>query len=230
MKYPLYIACALSLSMAGHAADTPAPAAAASPPAAAAVAPSAHAPSKESIEKLLTAMNVESLVSNMQIQLDAAMKAGLDRSLKSQVLTPDERAITDNLKKKITADLSGELSWDKMKTLYTQVYSETFTQEEIDGLTKFYESAAGKAFVSKVPQVMKKTMVLMQARMGPVIQNLEKSIQDAGKEIEAQKRKDAAAARSSASAATPAGIPSISIAPAPTPTPTAATANPAGKN
>jgi hypothetical protein len=149
--------------------------------------PTTPAPTKESIEKLLVAMNVESMVANIQARANAAVKNGMQNALRGQVTTPEQQKIMDDLAKKISTDVGGELSWANMKPLYTQVYSETFTQEEIDGLTQFYESPTGKVFVAKVPQVMDKTMVLMQARIGPLMRNLQKSIMDSAKEIRALK-------------------------------------------
>jgi uncharacterized protein len=193
MRTPLVFAAALVLCSAVSAVDTPAPAPAPAglpAPVVAATPP----PSKESIDKLLVAMNVEKMIANMQAQVESAMKAGVDQSLRGQALSADQQKIVDALRVKISSELTSQLNWENMRPLYTQVYSETFTQEEINGLTAFYESPAGRAFVSKVPQVMKKTMTLMQARMGPVIRDLQQSIRESAQQVSDLKAKSAAAA------------------------------------
>ena len=38
-----------------------------------------------------------------------------------------------------------ELSYPKVKEIYIQAYKDTFTQEEVDAITVFYKSPAGKA-------------------------------------------------------------------------------------
>lgn len=91
---------------------------------------------------------------------------------------------------KLMANMKAELSWDKMKDLYIQVYSETFTQEDINGLLEFYGSPAGKAFVAKMPMVMQRTMTLMQEKMGPMMRNMEQSLREAVREVEALRKKD----------------------------------------
>jgi uncharacterized protein len=62
------------------------------------------------------------------------------------------------------AMLREEMTWDKLRPVYVQIYQESFTQEEIDGLIAFYESPAGFAFVEKMPFVMQKSMSIMQSR------------------------------------------------------------------
>jgi hypothetical protein len=86
-------------------------------------------------------------------------------------------------------EVKSELSWEKMRDLYQQVYAETFTQEEVDGLIAFYESPAGKAFVAKMPTVMQKSMVLMQQRMAPMVQRLQQSLQETVLEVQKQNAK-----------------------------------------
>jgi hypothetical protein len=154
----------------------------------------AAAPSQESVEKLLADAGVEKILSTMQQQIDGMMKAGMDQAFKGQNLPPEARQMVDNLRHKMVADVQEELSWARMKDVYIRVYSETFTQEEIDGLTTFYESVAGKAFVAKMPLVMQKTTVLMQQRLGPMIQRMQQSIHEAIAEAEAQAQIEAAKA------------------------------------
>jgi hypothetical protein len=147
----------------------------------------AAAPTSESIEKLLVVTNSEKMVGAIQGQVEQAMKAGMAQAFRNQKMDADAQQLADALGKRMTAELQDELSWDKLKPIYVQVYSETFTQEEIDGLIAFYESAAGKAFVAKMPIVMQKTMGLMQQRMGPMMQKMQKAIQDTVQEVQAAK-------------------------------------------
>ena len=182
MKYLTSLVCAFALCTAVHAAP----------------------PSPESVERLLAASGAEKLVNSMQQQLDGMMKAGMDQALKGQDVPPEARQLADNMRQKMVADMKDELSWASMKDLYIQVYSESFTQEDIDGLTAFYESPAGKSFVSKMPTVMQKTIALMQQRMGPIMQKMQKSMHEAVTEAQAQAKAAKAANAAPAPAVTPA--------------------------
>src|SRR4051812_1376719 len=99
----------------------------------------AAAPSKESVEKLLAAAESEKLVTSMQQQIENMMKASVDRAFKGQALSAEAQQFVDNYRKKMIGDFKAEMSWEKLKDLYVQIYSESFTQEEIDGLIAFYD-------------------------------------------------------------------------------------------
>ena len=72
-----------------------------------------------------------------------------------------------------------EMTWDKLRRLYVQIYQQSFIQEEIDGLIAFYESPAGVAFVEKMPFVMQKSMSIMQSRMAPMIEKMKAAMKEA---------------------------------------------------
>ncbi len=67
--------------------------------------------------------------------------------------------------------------------MFTEIYQESFSQEEIDGLIAFYASPAGRAYIDKMPLVMQKTMTVMQSRMPAMIERMraarEKALADA---------------------------------------------------
>lgn len=160
----------------------------------------AAAPTPESIDKLLEVTATEKLVANVHNQVEQAMKSSMAQTFKAQKLDASAQKLAEDLAKRISDDLQEELSWEKLKPIYVQVYTETFTQEEIDGLIAFYQSPAGKAFVAKMPVVMQKSMVLMQQRMGPVIQKMQKTIHDTVEQAKAEQQKAEAAAPAPAKA------------------------------
>ena len=48
------------------------------------------------------------------------------------------------------------MSWEKLRPAYVKAYSETFSEEEIDGILAFYESLAGRAMQAKMPVFIQK--------------------------------------------------------------------------
>lgn len=143
-------------------------------------------PTKESVERLLNDANVQRNLQLLLHQMDTVSRSAMSRALRGQKLTPDARQLAEKLEAKTMADMKDALSWSKMKGLYIQAYSETFTQKEIDGLIDFYESPAGKAFVAKMPEVMNKTSALMQERIGPMLKRLQNDIRESILEIKAK--------------------------------------------
>lgn len=58
------------------------------------------------------------------------------------------------------------MNWDNVKQDYISVYVDTFTEQELKGIIGFYKSPAGKAFVKKSPEMMKRSMDISQKRNG----------------------------------------------------------------
>ena len=76
-----------------------------------------------------------------------------------------------------------EMSWDKIKEDYINVYSETFTEEELAGIVEFYKSPAGQSFIKKQPELMRRSMEISQKQMMelmPKIQELNRKAGGAG--------------------------------------------------
>ena len=78
-----------------------------------------------------------------------------------------------------------EVSFAAMHQTYVAIYREAFPQQEIDGILAFYGTPAGRALIDKTPFVMQRTMELMQARIGPIVQKFQESVRKASAEFKA---------------------------------------------
>ncbi len=135
-------------------------------------------PSLESIERLFQLAEIDRMMDMMAAQSDQMMRAGMDEALRRNDATPEMRQKAEATRARMSAVMREELSMAKLKPLIVQVYVETFTQEEVDGLIAFYESPAGRAMISKMPIVMNRTMGLLQQRMGPLMERMQRSMQE----------------------------------------------------
>jgi len=138
---------------------------------AAAVAQAAP-PSDESILKMMDALQLQTTLDQMVAQMDSGMKAALKESMKGKELNPLQTAELGQLQLKMSAAIKEDLSFAKVKDVYLQVYRETFTQDEVNGINAFLTSAAGKAMLTKTDAATKKASSLLQQRMGPTLQRI----------------------------------------------------------
>ncbi len=139
----------------------------------------AAAPTPESIEKLLlvtkTDKMIDSMLQGMESMITNMAEKARPAGAGTEETTEAKAARTASLKKLLPI-MKDELSFEKLKSMYVQIYSESFNQEEIDGLVAFYNSPAGIAYVNKMPMVMQKSMTLTQERMGPMMQKIEQAM------------------------------------------------------
>ena len=94
---------------------------------------------------------MEPMMKSMMAQADKDMPA-------------EQRAKVGEMQEKIMALIVASLN--KAKPALAKVYTDTYTEEEIDGILAFYKSPAGKAFIQKMPEVMQRSMPVMMQMMG----------------------------------------------------------------
>ena len=121
---------------------------------------SAQELSKEAkIERLLELTNGQATMNQVFEQMKAAMAPAIPASA-----TPEQRAKAQELQSKILDLMKSRMSWENVRPVYVKAYSETFSEEEINGILAFYESPAGRAMQAKMPMFTSKVMALAQTQ------------------------------------------------------------------
>lgn len=119
-----------------------------------------------SMETMKTMMTAQ--IQQMQKQLPAAAARG-----------PEAQALQERMMERTMDLVSEELGWEKMRESYIDVYAETLTEEEMEGLITFFRSSVGKAFVKKQPELMQRAAAVTQqatAGMVPKIMALQAEV------------------------------------------------------
>ena len=144
----------------------------------------AHAapPSAESIEVLFSVMHVDSTITSTSATVEAQLRQAVAATHQGKPATPEQLAIDERTIQRSMAVLHDELNWERLKPQFTKVYTDTFTQEEVDGLIAFYSSPVGRAFVAKMPQLMQQAMQIVQADMATMMPKLQRIVRDAARE------------------------------------------------
>ena len=143
MRRFLLLACTLAVSLSVHAAPA----------------------SRESIETLLTVTEMKKTYESSFVAMKASMDKAFANMPQTQQMTPEQRQRFDASQERVFALMRDELSWDKLKPDFEQLYLDTFSQEEIDGMLAFYRTPAGRAVIEKMPQLLGRSMQVTQVRM-----------------------------------------------------------------
>jgi hypothetical protein len=134
--------------------------------------------SRESVDHLIALGNSERVIELVRAQQRKMIDSMVDRMAQQKKLTPEQAERAHAAARKTFDAVGEELAWDKLEPLMAQVYMETFSEEEIQGLIAFYESPTGRAFVEKMPQATQRAMQLIQARVGPAIERAQAAVRD----------------------------------------------------
>lgn len=148
-------------------------------------APASAAPTTESIDKLLLAMHADRQIDIVHSQVDAVMKNAIDQITRGEKLTAEQQKIIDDYRAKSVAIVQAELNMKKLRPIYETVYTRNFSQQEIDGLTTFFQSPVGQAYVNKVPAVMQDVMGQVQATLTPMMEKLKAAAIDTNNKVNA---------------------------------------------
>lgn len=144
-------------------------------------------PSEESVRNLLEVMQAKQTLQVVLHQMSTMFDSTVSRELDGQSLTPEQLSAIEE-RRKAAADMINKLmDWDSMERLYLKVYTETFTQSEIDGMTAFYASPAGHAVIVKMPLAVKNTMSEMQQRMQQLVPKLQQMAKEAAEQAKSQR-------------------------------------------
>lgn len=135
--------------------------------------------SAESVENLLAATKVEAMMDTLYANMEQMMRQGTKQTVQGMQISPEQQSALDAVPTKFMAVMREEVTWEKLKPLYVQLYRETFEQEEIDGLIAFYASPSGQAFVNKMPVVLQKSMAISQSLMQSLIPKMTAAMKEA---------------------------------------------------
>jgi len=126
-------------------------------------------------DELLTSMKVDKMID----QLLQQMPAMFQQQMQQLNMSGADKDKADKLMQDLTMYVREQLDWTKMKPEYVLIYSETFSEQELQGLVDFYKSPVGQAFIEKMPVVMSKTMQIQQGKMADVMAHVQEIIRNA---------------------------------------------------
>ncbi len=79
--------------------------------------------------------------------------------------TADQTAAIAEYQTKVQQITTEEVGWEQVRPVIVKLYSDSFTDADLDGIIAFYKSPAGEALVAKMPQVAAKTTGTVQDRI-----------------------------------------------------------------
>jgi hypothetical protein len=130
------------------------------------------------VEEMLGLLHIDRTMDQIMTLLQKQATAATNAQLSSKGASPDQQARADAFQKQLFDYIEEQLSWKSMQTDYVDMYAQTFTEDEIDGMLAFYKSPAGVAVIAKTPELTQKSSTLAQKRLLAVAPQIQKMIQD----------------------------------------------------
>ena len=134
-------------------------------------------PAEASIRQLFEVMHSSNLLDAYLTQIDGTVRASMQQALAGQQLNAKQKKILEDMGREIGSLVKAELNWSAIEPVMIEVYRNTFSQHEVDGMLTFYRSEVGQAVIAKLPTAMQKSMTSIQGHvktLTPRIVQLEK--------------------------------------------------------
>ena len=108
---------------------------------------------------------------DQMVRMMEPMITGMAGALKPD-MPVEERARVVEAQKKMMALVADRLN--AAKPALAKIYTETYTEEEIDGILSFYKSPVGRAMLQKMPEVMKRSAPVLVGLIGGLQSEIKK--------------------------------------------------------
>ena len=141
-------------------------------------------PSEKSVLQLLQLMHTHQVFQDAGAQLDATMSKSMKAAMPMQ-LNPEQQKIFDEYQAKVVAIIRESLNWSTLEPTLVQAYQNTFTQEEVNAMLKFYDSPLGQSVGAKLPVVNQQMAELTQQRVRDVIPKIVETQKEMGQRLKA---------------------------------------------
>lgn len=138
-------------------------------------------------EELLLQIGVNRFVDQTMLELAQAQQ----NALMTMGAHDEAETLTEEFSEKLWRLVRSEMSWEKMKGLYIDLYAETFSEGELKELIRFYRSPVGTKYIEKSPMLIQRSIEIGQETARKLMPDLKAIIDDAMREREARKKEAA---------------------------------------
>lgn len=145
--------------------------------------------SEATIRELMEVTQARSLVENALSQVEGMTQKMVADMVTDKNLPPEVDAVIQRMFQRILKVSREEITWEKLEPDFIALYSESFSQEELEGMLAFYKSPVGQAVNRKMPVLMQKSMLQTQKRMQAMFEKVKLIQEETLSEIRDLKKK-----------------------------------------
>lgn len=142
--------------------------------------------SKESVKELLKITKSEQFLGQMSQQINTMMHSSIEKITQGRKLTTKQELAVVNYTQELGKIMQEELTWAKLEPEMIKIYAEEFSQEEIDGMIKFYKTPVGQSTIDKMPIVMQKSMQVGYKQMNAITPKIMQAADKLAKDMQAE--------------------------------------------
>ena len=133
----------------------------------ASVARADEASKRVKVQELFTLLHVDQVPKQILGNLDRQMQ-GLSAHQFGATPTADQKKEFTDFQGRVDGLVQQTIGWKVLEPDYLKLYSDTYTEPEIDSFLTFYKSPAGQTMLNKSPDVATKSSAITQQHMSAI--------------------------------------------------------------
>jgi hypothetical protein len=141
-----------------------------------------------SVRLLMQTTQSRKLVDSMMEKMDSYMQTSMKQALNGTEPTAQQQAVMDGMRKKMVVLFQEEMKWEMLEPKFIELYRQSFTEQEVEGMLEFYRTPAGQAVINKMPVVMDHSMTMMQGIMRSLMPKIQKIADEAMPKLTSSKK------------------------------------------
>lgn len=139
------------------------------------------------VQEMLQLVHIDQMMQQMMTALRQQVIAMSTQAVGSNA-TPEQQAQLAKFQQQMFDFVEARVGWKAMEPDYIDLYTQTFTDEELDGIIAFYKTPAGASMVAKTPELTQKALAISQKRVTAVLPEIQKMVQDFARTAAKQKQ------------------------------------------
>ena len=129
------------------------------------------------VQELFALLHVDQVSGQILSNLNRQMQ-GLGTRQIGTTPTPEQKKQFDDFQRRVDGLVEQTVGWKTIQPDFIKLYSDTYTEPEIDSFLAFYKSPAGQTMLAKSPEVANKSIALTQQRMSGIEPQLRQMVAD----------------------------------------------------
>jgi len=120
------------------------------------------------VREMLAALRMEEMATRLEQAQEMQIQAMSKQQLAGVTLDADQQKAYDEFHQNVVDLIRASMSWKVLEPDFVKMYSDAYSEEEIDGILAFYRTSAGRAMLAKTPELTEKSITISQQRMAAV--------------------------------------------------------------
>ncbi len=142
-------------------------------------------PSEQSVRQLFEAMHTGEALKEAFAHMDDMLRTSM-KDVNGRPLNAEQQKIRDETRAKVVALMQQQLDWSTtLEPIMVESYRDTFTQQEVDALLRFYGTPIGKSVADKLPAASQQMVRLTQQRIREMMPQIQEIVRDSAARIKA---------------------------------------------